>query len=374
MHRGVREFIEWVDQNRTMEGVKLNPPASTNELASLEQMLGGPLPEDLRLVLTRFNGGVLPAGEMLPAGIEPGTIGAAVREYADAVSEDFLDPELLLPFYRTTEGSLLAFDRSAGPVSDTWPIVDYYEDTGDHRLVHRTFDGWCRNCLADWSSPDFQAPFTLDTYLRQGLRHVEVEPDVATAHATVAHASKRAGLPEQALMSYLLAARCVPPLPWCDWEALKIAVLLRRPVDTFEAAARLCARAPERRWEQRETTPGMLAEVLGPMVQVLQDPEPWMRLLAQLVDQQHAADEDDHDTARAIRDALEQRKPLPPPRPIREEPVVPPQADIEGWWQAAKTAYYEGRLRDEDLLLEPTMQHLRGQRDFAELLRIRRDF
>ena len=37
----------------------------------------------------------------------------------------FLDPELLLPFHRTDTGSYLCFDRSAAPVSDTWPVVDF---------------------------------------------------------------------------------------------------------------------------------------------------------------------------------------------------------------------------------------------------------
>ena len=36
-----------------------------------------------------------------------------------------VDPELLLPFHHTELGSYLAFDRSAAPISDTWPIVDF---------------------------------------------------------------------------------------------------------------------------------------------------------------------------------------------------------------------------------------------------------
>ena len=254
-------------------------------------MLGGPLPADLRFVLTRFNGGTLPAGNLLPAGIEPGTIGATVREYAEAVGGDFLDSELLLPFHRTPEGSLLCFDRSAGPVSDTWSIVDYYEDLDEHRLMYRTFDGWCRVCVAEWTSPDFAADFTLDTYLRSGQRHADVEPDVATAHATVAHALKRAGRPEDALESYLRGARCVPQLPWCDWEALKIAAILHLHVPAFEAATRVSSHAPAHRWAQRETTPGRVAEVAGPLILSARDREPWMRILDHLHQQADAEDQ-----------------------------------------------------------------------------------
>ncbi|MCB9619559.1 MAG: SMI1/KNR4 family protein [Sandaracinus sp.] len=335
--------------------MKLNPPASASDIGALEQMLGGPLPADLRLLLSRFNGGTLPAGELLPAGIEPGTIGHTVREYAEAVGGDFLDTELLLPFHRTPEDSLLAFDRSAGPVSDTWPIVDYFQDLQEHRLMYRTFDGWCRVCVSEWTSPDFGEEFTLDTYLRSGERHATIEPDVATAHATVAHALKRSGRPEDALASYLRAARCVPPLPWCDWEALKIAALLRDDGAAFEAADRLCSRAPKARWKQRETKPGRVAEVLAPIAFRMADGGPWLRLVHQLEGQ---AEGGDKAIVSAIVQALEAGEDPPSPRPPRKESVLPGGADIDAWWAEAKRAYADGELRDDDLLLDPALIRL----------------
>ncbi|HJL26267.1 MAG TPA: SMI1/KNR4 family protein [Polyangiaceae bacterium LLY-WYZ-15_(1-7)] len=371
MHRGVREFIRWVEAHRDDAEIQLNPPATTSDIAALEQMLGGPIPADLRFVLTRFNGGVLPAGELLPAGIEPGTIGHTVREYAEAVGGDFLDTELLLPFHKTPEGSLLAFDRSAGPVSDTWPVVDYYQDLDEHRLMYRTFDGWCRVCVAEWTSDDFGADFTLETYLRSGQRHAEVEPDVATAHATVAHALKRSGRPADSLAAYLQAARCVPPLPWCDWEALKIAAILDDEASAREAATRLASYAPAAHWAQRETSPGRVAEVLGPIVRRSGDPKPLLRLLEQLKAQ---ADEEEGPVVEAILEALHAGKDLPPVRPLREQSVVPHVPDVDAWWEASQAAYAEGRLRDDDLLLDPDMVRLGRLRPFAELLHIRRGF
>jgi len=309
---------------------------------------------------------------MLPAGIEPGTIGHSVREYAEAVGEDFLDPELLLPFFRTLEDSLLCFDRSAGPVSDTWPIVDYDSESGEERLVHRTFDGFCRNCVADWTAPDFEDEFTLDTYLNKGRRHAAIEHDVASAHATVAHASKRAGLAEEAMQSYLRAARCVPPLAWCDWEALKIAAILGDEGAAFEAATRLCARAPVQRWEARETSPGRVAEVVGSVVARLDDPGRWARLLDQLVAQ--CTDPEERQVVDAVRAAAKARAPMPTPRPAREVGVVAPQPDVEALWDAARKAYLEGMLREEDLLFDPTLIALGERKPVADLLRIRRDF
>lgn len=371
MHRGVRELIRWVEAHRDHPDVKLNPPASASDIGALEQMLGGPLPADLRLLLSRFNGGTLPAGELLPAGTGPGTIGHTVREYAEAVGGDFLDTELLLPFHRTPEDSLLAFDRSAGPVSDTWPIVDYFQDLQEHRLMYRTFDGWCRVCVTEWGSTDFGEPFTLDTYLRAGERHAAVEPDVATAHATVAHALKRSGRPEDALQSYLRASRCVPPLPWCDWEALKLAAILGNEPAAFEAADRLCSRAPKRRWRQRETTPARVAEVLAPVAFRAADSGPWLRLFHQLEGQAQGSD---LPVVKAIVQALERGDQPPPTRPPRKESVLPARSDLDAWWTEARRAYSEGELREDDLLLDPELQRLGRVRPFAELLHIRREF
>ncbi len=372
MHRGVQALVRWLSTHQDFPGVTLQRPATTAELNALEQQLGVPLPADLRLVLSRFNGGTLPNGTMLSAGIGPGTIEEAVRAFAESVEADFLDPELLLPFFRTNEGSLLCFDRSAAPISDTWPIVDHFEDTGDTRLVFRTFDGWCRTCVGSFDAPDFLDEFSLDKYLAQGRRHVEIEPDVATAHATVAHALKRAGLPEDALRSYLAAARCVPPLPWCDWEALKLAALLEREPEAIEAASRLCSPAPTSRWADRETTPASVADVIGQCAIRAEDRSPWVRFLDQLVDVAWEDDEKLH--VHEVRKAVVSGEALPETRAPRDEPVVPAQDELEAWWQMAREAYIAGMLRDDDMLLDPTLKPLRQQRDFTELLRIRRDF
>ncbi len=371
MHRGVRELIRWVEAHRDHPDVKLNPPASASDIGALEQMLGGPLPADLRWLLSRFNGGTLPAGELLPAGIGPGTIGHTVREYAEAIGGDFLDTELLLPFHRTPEQSLLAFDRSAGPVSDTWPIVDYFQDLQEHRLMFRTFDGWCRVCVAEWTSPDFGEEFTLDTYLRAGERHASTEPDVATAHATVAHALKRSGRPEDAMHAYLRAARCVPPLPWCDWEALKLAALLGDESVAFEAADRLSSRAPKSRWHQRETSPGRVAEVVAPLALRSSDRGAWLRLGHQLAAQ---AEVGDKPVVEAVVGALEHGGDPPRPRPPRASSVCPGQADFDAWWAEARRAYVDGSLREDDLLLDPELVRLGRVRPVVELLRIRREF
>lgn len=373
MHRGVRDLIDWIEKQRGTDLVRMNPPATTAELAEIETALGSPLPTDLRLVLVRFNGGELPNGQLLPAGIGPGSIGATIREYAGKVDADFLSSEILLPFFRTDEGSLLAFDRGAGPVADTWPIVDFDQSSGEHRLVYRTFDGFCRVCHSDFTSDDFGKDFGLDQYLRKGQRHLDVEPDVAAAHATVAHAAKRAGLADESLRHYIEAARCVPPLPWCDWEALKIAVLLGDERSARDAASRLCTIAPDTAWERRETNPTKVAEVLAQVAIRSRHPKLWLRHFDQLL-LQARNDPASQALIGVLRMAVEKGSTLPPATQGRGAGVVPPDDDLERWWATARANYVSGHLRDEDLLLDPALLPLRAAKPVSELLRIRRDF
>ncbi|MDQ3036615.1 MAG: SMI1/KNR4 family protein, partial [Myxococcota bacterium] len=244
-------------------GVVLQAPAQARDVQTIEHHVGSPLPADLRLVLGRFNGAATPAGTLLSAAPGPGaTIEAALKEVAAQREASFLDPDLLLPFHRTEHGTVLAFDRSAAPIADTWPIVDYDPDSGEVRLVHRTFDGWCRLCVTEWTA-EVETPFDLDKYLRQGLRHVKIEPDVSIAHVTVGHALRRAGRPEEALESYLRGGRCVPAIAWADWEALKIASVLGDVDAAIESGGRLAKRTPEHIWEQRGTAPSRVAYVLA---------------------------------------------------------------------------------------------------------------
>lgn len=368
MHRGVRELIRWVEESGGQSGVDLRPPASNEDLSALERQLGSPLPSDLRFFLARHNGGILPTGQILPAGVDPGTMFAALRELADSLGENFLDPEVLLPFFRTAEDSFLAFDRSAGPIPDTWPIVDVDPESGKTLLVHRTFDGFCEKSLSDWTATDFHEDFTLDGYLRRGLRHAEVEPDVASAHATVAHALKRAGRPEGALSSYLRAARCVPTLPWCDWAAAKLAVLLGRVEEAFEALSRLCGRGPEGSWARRETTPGQVADLLARFAAQDADPQRALRLLEQLVEE---AKGEERDHAIAVRRAVLTREPLPRPLLSRERSWP---SDPEEVHRVAREAYVAGEIREDDLLFDPTLEAVAASRPFVDLLRIRREF
>ncbi|MDH5676695.1 MAG: hypothetical protein OEZ06_31545 [Myxococcales bacterium] len=61
-----------------------------------------------------------------------------------------------------------------------------------------------------------------------------------------------------------------------------------------------------------------------------------------------------------------------PPRPTAIE--TDDASDIEERWEQAEQAYREGRIRDEDLLLDPAYQVLMAHRPLSDLLRIRREF
>jgi len=371
MHRGVQALLAWLAEHGRPQGVRLAGPADARELAEVQERLATPLPTDLTILLGRHNGGTVPSGVLLHAGgIGPDSILGTQRDLAMRLERPVDDPELPLPYFRSSEGAVLAFDRSAAPVADTWPVVDCPPDGHELRLVHRTFDGWCRVCLREWNASDFGAEFTLERYLAGGRRHVEVEPDVAVAHATVAHALRRSGDPERALQSYLVAARCVPPLPWCDWEALKLAVLLRKPKAALAAGRRLCVRATRTGWRARGASPRQVADVLALLVTEVDPPEPIVRLLDQLTVQ---AKPEDARAITALRRAVYCGEALPAATPVRPT-AVQPDPDASAFWAHTEAAYREGRVRDEDLLLDPAYRTLDRHRPMSDLLHIRRDF
>lgn len=374
MHRGVREFIRWVQDQTGGMVERVEPPASAKALNELEQRLGTPLPADFRHMLAMFDGAMVPSGTLLSTHPGPGnTIEAALKHVADGLGHDLLDPENLLPFHRSEHDTFLAFERSAAPVPDTWPVVDYDPETQAVRLVHRTFDGWCRFSVAEWSSEDWEGDFSIEKYLGQGQRHATVEPDVSIAHVQVAHALRRAGRPEDSLNAYLTAARCVPAEVWADWEALKLAALLSYPADAFEAGSRLGSRAPDEVWTERSATPSQVAyalAVVAPPVGPGQDP--WLRILDLLVSQ--AVDDDDRRASSAIRAAVAGgTTPLPSPHPI-PEPTVIVDADLDASFARLGEAYRAGETREDDLLLDPTLRPLAARFDLADILRIRRPF
>lgn len=376
MHRGVQELVQWLEKNRDAEGVKLQAPARASDVQALEHDLGSPIPTDLRLVLGRFNGAALPTGAvLLTAAPGPGpTIEAATKEVAGQRGGEFLDQDQLLPFARTEHGTVLAFDRSAAPVADTWPIVDFDPETAETRIVHRTFDGWCRLQVSEWTAPDREDEFTLDKYLRTGQRHADVEKDVSIAHVTVGHALRRAGRPEDALASYQRGARCVPAIPWADWEALKLAAILRRWTDALEAGARLAKRTRSSVWALRGTTPSRVAFLLGRAMRASGTIEltPWLRAVDHLVSQPQ--DDDDAAAVKAIRAALDEaRTPIPAPSPAQSN-VVPVGEDLDATFDAMKAAYAAGQLRDDDLALDPSYDPIAARHDLADVLRIRREF
>lgn len=374
MHSGVREFIRWVKASDGTELAKAERPAASKELTALEHQLGTPLPTDLRLVLATFDGATLPNGILLGAQPGPGnTIEAALKAMADELETSFLDPELLLPFHRSDSGSYLAFDRSAAPVSDTWPVVDFDLESGEQRIIHRTFDGWCRLCVAEWTADDHGAEFTVEKYLAQGRRHADIEADVSIAHVTVAHALRRAGQPEEALDSYLHAGRCVPAVAWTDWEALKLASLLGYPAHALEAGARLGKRAPTSMWDERETTPSRVAYALARVAPPPgEDQEPWFRIVDQLVSQ--ALDDDDRAACHEIRRVLATGQgAIPSPSPSQEADIEFGD-DLEALWARCAKAYLEGALREDDLLLDLRFEPLSKVHDLVDLLRIRRGF
>ena len=111
--------------------------------------------------------------------------------------------------------------------------------------------------------PTSAAQFTLESYLRSGQRHVEIEPDVAVAHATVAHALRRAGKPELALRRTCAAHAACRLCRGATGKRSRSRCCSATPMRARGCGARLSRARRQPRWDQRATTPSWSADVLG---------------------------------------------------------------------------------------------------------------
>jgi hypothetical protein len=96
--------------------------------------------------------------------------------------------------------------------------------------------------------------------------------------------------------------------------------------------------------------------------------------VVRLLDQLAAQAQGDEEAAIAVlRRAVFRGEALPPTTPVRPTAVTP-SADVAAFWAATAEAYREGRVRDDDLLLDPVYRPLARHKPLAEILSIRRDF
>lgn len=359
---GVNTLLSWLQENG--EDFELSDGATDSAIEGVERSFQHPLPSGMKTILTIHDGGELPTGHLLAAGISgPKTIATVINELADPENR-------FLPFFLDDDNKVaLAFDTHSGPVSDTWPIVDINMETKETALVHRTFDGWCESAVADWDQDEEE--FDLEAYLTLGERHVAIEPDVGSAHATLAHALRRSGRPEDAMVSYLNAARCIPSVPWCDWEALQLAVILNQPIPALEATSRLASKGPDGIWKARECSPRQVTDVVMKIAARANDPRPWLHVLNLLA--RHVSGKDEQhilDAHFSLTDP-ETEAPLPAGYDIKSVARVP---NLDDWWGAARAAYLKGDVRPLDMILDADLCKLGRVRPLADLLRERREF
>ena len=163
-------------------------------------------------------------------------------------------------------------------------------------------------------------------------------------------------------------------MAWTDWEALKLAALLRYPAHALEAGLRLGKRAPTFMWDERETTPSRVAFALAKVAPPpgSEDQEPWLRILDQLVSQ--ALDDEDLEAATSIRKfVVTGEGSLAEPSP-GQEAEIDFSDDLEALWLYCAEQYKAGVLREDDLLMDPRFEPLSKVHDLVDLLRIRRGF
>ena len=113
MHRGVQALLSWIVENPDFPGLRLAGPAGPLELPEVEDRVLSPLPTDLRMLLSQHNGGALPTGTLLRAGGGGAdSILGELERLAQLFGRTSDDPELPLPYFRSHERALLAFDRA----------------------------------------------------------------------------------------------------------------------------------------------------------------------------------------------------------------------------------------------------------------------
>ena len=133
---------------------------------------------------------------------------------------------------------------------------------------------------------------------------------------------------------------------------------------------RLCTRSPAAGWRTRGATPRQVADVVAQLVTEIDPPEPVVRLLDQLAAQ---AQGDEAAAIFALRKAAYCGEALPAAKPLRAT-AVSPSTDLPAFWRATEQAYLEGKVRDDDLLLDPAYRPLAREKPLAALLELRRDF
>ena len=154
---------------------------------------------------------------------------------------------------------------------------------------------------------------------------------------------------------------------------MKLATILRRPLDALEAGSRLAKRAPLAMWQRRETTPSRVAFALAILAPAPNgdDQEPWLRVIDQLVSQ--GVDAEDRESGKTIRKALLKGAAIPPPSPPHDS-TIQLGDDVDLVYAAICTAYREGSLREDDLVLDQRLGAVWAKHSPGDVLRIRRDF
>jgi len=190
----------------------------------------------------------------------------------------------------------------------------------------------------------------------------------------VGHALRRAGEPDRALSSYVKGGRCVPPIAWADWEALKLAVILEDWRAAVEVGGRLTKRSRKDTWELRGTTPSRVAYLLARGLKKAKpsDPSQWMRMLDH-VSHQGLDDEDKTALAAITAAALDPTAEIPLPSPP-QPPALELDPDVDIAFARMREAYGAGQLRDDDLALDPRYDAVASTYPLADVLRIRREF
>lgn len=160
MQRLWGRFEMWLAENWPQGLEELNPPASDEQIAALEQALGLKLPADYLACLkihngqrTNFGGGLFEGSEFLSSDqildqwkiwkelLDDGDFEVAESEPASGIGNDWWNAGWI-PFTHDGGGNHLCIDLAPTVTGHTGQVISMWHDSAERELLAPSFNAW----------------------------------------------------------------------------------------------------------------------------------------------------------------------------------------------------------------------------------------
>lgn len=161
-----KQFEDWLSIHWPDGLAALNPPATGEEIVSLERAIGARLPQDLVDCLKVHNGqsemagglfdnaeflstdGMLRQWEIWKGLLDSGTFDGIESEPQDGIRRDWWNV-LWIPFTHNGGGDHLCIDLAPGEGGQVGQVITMWHDMGERALQGASFEAWFRHYVSD---------------------------------------------------------------------------------------------------------------------------------------------------------------------------------------------------------------------------------